>query len=124
MSPLVQRPRAQNSQGNSRGNPEDQHWSMLLFESLSAGVAAVFVAFTLVLAVVGVYVIIVWPLTFWDLANTGLENYAGWVQTAIWSLFAGGTAAGYWCFSGAAFKEKPARKGARPGTRNGKSVRV
>jgi hypothetical protein len=76
MSPLVQRPRAQNSQSN----PTDQHWSMLLFESLSAGVAAVFVGFTLVLAVVGVYVIIVWPLTFWDLANTGLENYAGWLQ--------------------------------------------
>jgi len=120
MSPLVQRSRPQNSQSNST----DQHWSMLLFESLSAGVGAVFLGFTFALVVVGIYVIIVWPLTFWDLANYGLEKYAGWVQTAIWSLFAGGTAAGFWCFSGAAFKEKPSRKGARPASRNGKSVRV
>src|SRR5271154_1227878 len=91
MSPLVQRSRPQNSQSNST----DQHWSMLLFESLSAGVGAVFLGFTFALVVVGIYVIIVWPLTFWDLANYGLEKYAGWVQTAIWSLFAGGTAAGF-----------------------------
>lgn len=97
---------------------------MLVFESLSAGVAAVFVSFTLVLAVVGVYVMLVWPLTFWDLANSGLEKYGSWVQTAMWSVFAGGTAAGFWCFSGAAFKEKPARKTARPPARSGKSVRV
>ncbi len=120
MSPLVQRPRAQNAQGN----PTDQHWTVLVLERLSAGVAAVFVTFTLPQAVGGVYVIIVWPLTFWDLANSGLEESAGWVQTAIWSVFAGGTAAGFWCFSGAAFKEKPARKAVRPPTRNGRNVRI
>jgi hypothetical protein len=118
MSPLVQRPRAQDSQGN----PTDQHWSMLVFESMSAGVAMVFVGFTLALVVVGVYVMIVWPLTFWDLA--GWEKYAGWANTALWSMFAGGTAAGFWCFSGAAFKEKKARKALRQPVRNGKSVRV
>jgi hypothetical protein len=120
MSPLVQRPRVQNSADNST----DQHWSMLAFESLSAGVLAVFLGFTVVLVVVGIYVTLVWPLTFWDLVNTGLEQYAGWAQTAVWSLFAGGTAAGFWCFSGAAFKDKRPRKTARPPVRNGKSVRV
>ena len=103
MSPLTQRPRA--------GSPTDQHWTMLLFESLSAGVMAVTVGFLLVMVVVGVYVIVVWPLTFWDLSNLGLEQYASWTNTVLWSVFAGGTAAGYWCFSGAAFKRTPAKRG-------------
>ncbi|HEY6337643.1 MAG TPA: hypothetical protein VIW68_04040 [Candidatus Sulfotelmatobacter sp.] len=120
MSPLVQRPRAQ----SSRGNPTDQHWSMLVFESCSAGVGAVFVGLTILLVVVGIYVVLVWPLTFWDLANAGLEKYAGWAQTALWSLFAGGTGAGFWCFSGAAFKDKPARKAVRQPVRSGRSVRI
>lgn len=103
MSPLVQRSRA----NSARPNPTDQHWSMLLFESMSAGVFAIFVGFVSVLAVVGVYVIVVWPLTFWDLANLGLEKFAPWVNTVLWSIFAGGTLAGYWCFSGHAFQSKP-----------------
>ncbi len=103
MSPLVQRSRT----NSPRPNPTDQHWSMLLFESMSAGVLAIFVGFVSVLAVVGVYVIIVWPLTFWDLANLGLEKFAPWVNTVLWSIFAGGTLAGYWCFSGHAFQNKP-----------------
>jgi len=120
MSPLVQRPRVQ----SSKDDPTDQHWSMLVFESLSAGVMAVFVGFAVVLSVVGMYVTIVWPLTFWDLANAGLEKYADWVQTALWSLFAGGTAAGFWCFSGAAFKNNRPKKTVRPPVRSTKSVRV
>jgi hypothetical protein len=79
---------------------------MLLFESMSAGVFAIFVGFVAVLSVVGVYVIIVWPLTFWDLANLGIEKVFPWVNTVLWSVFAGGTLAGYWCFSGRAFKAK------------------
>jgi hypothetical protein len=59
-----------------------------------------------VMTVVGLYVVIVWPLTFWDLRNLGLEKYASWTQTVLWSVFAGGSLAGYWCFSGAAFKAK------------------
>lgn len=106
MSPLVQRSRP----GSARPNPTDQHWGMLLFESASAGVLAIFVGFVAVLGIVGVYVIIVWPLTFWDLANLGLEKLSPWVNTALWSVFAGGTLAGYWCFSGHAFKGKPKAK--------------
>jgi len=106
MSPLVQRPRTI----PARPNSTDQHWSMLLFESMSAGVLAIFVGFVAVLTVVGVYVVLVWPLTFWDLANLGLEKLAPWVNTVLWSVFAGGTLAGYWCFSGLAFKNKPKAK--------------
>lgn len=106
MSPLVQRQRP----GTQRRDPTDQHWSMLLFESLSAGIMAVAIGFGAVLIVVGVYVIIVWPLTFWDLANLGLEKYSSLTNVVLWSVFAGGTMAGYWCFSGAAFKGKPKAK--------------
>lgn len=81
---------------------------------------AVFVGFVCVMAVVSVYVIVVWPLTFWDLANLGLERYGYLVNPALWSVFAGGSLAGYWCFSGAAFKPKTK---ARVPTRPAKSVR-
>ena len=109
MSPLVRRTRA-----SGRSDSSDQHWSMLLFESLSAGIVAVVVGLSAVLILVGLYVIIVWPLTFWDLANLGLERYSSWVNIVLWSVFAGGSLGGYWCFSGIAFKGK-ARITARPG---------
>jgi hypothetical protein len=85
---------------------------MLLFESCSAGVLALGVGIASVMLVVGLYAVFVWPLTFWDLANLGLEKYAQYGNTALWSVFAGGTLAGYWCFSGEAFKNrrKPAPK--------------
>lgn len=85
-----------------------------MFESLSAGVMAVGIGFAVTMAVVGVYVTIVWPLTFWDLANLGLERYGSWVNTVLWSIFAGGSLAGYWFFSGAAFKPKAKRNGSQP----------
>ena len=116
MSPLVQRARP----STGRSDPSDQHWSMLLFESLSAGIMAVTVGLVAVMLVVGVYVIIVWPLTFWDLTNLGLDRYAGWTNIVLWSVFAGGSMGGYWCFSGAAFKSKPrAKVAARPSRARG-----
>ena len=114
MSPIVERSRPAASA--RKPDPTDQHWTMLLFESLSAGVLAVGVGMAAVLTVVGVYVLIVWPLTFWDLANLGAENYNSWANTVLWSVFAGGSLAGYWCFSGAAFKNKAKNKvPVRPG---------
>jgi hypothetical protein len=83
---------------------------MLMFESLSAGVIAVAVGLAAVMTVVGLYLVIVWPLTFWDLANLGLEKYGEWTDTVLWSVFAGGSLAGYWCFSGAAFRFRPKSK--------------
>jgi uncharacterized membrane protein len=85
---------------------------MLVFESFSAGVLAIFVGIVAVMTVVGLYVVVVWPLTFWDLASLGLEKYGSWINTVLWSVFAGGSLAGYWCFSGAAFKAK--QKGRPP----------
>lgn len=86
-----------------------QHWSMLVFESLSAGAMALFIAIVAVMVVVGAYLLFVWPLTFWDLSNLGLEKYAPWSNKALWSVFAGGTLVGFWAFSGAAFKRKKQR---------------
>jgi hypothetical protein len=79
---------------------------MLLFESLSAGIMTIFFVFSIVMVVVGVYVTFVWPLTFWDLANLGLEKYGSWIPTILWSLFTGGSLAGYYVFSGTAFQTK------------------
>jgi hypothetical protein len=78
---------------------------MVLFESCSAGVAALFVGGLAVLAVVGLYVIFVWPLTMWDI-RVPTEQYESWASTVLWSVFAGGTLAGFWCFSGWAYKGK------------------
>lgn len=108
MSPLVQGSRVAPA---GRSGPSDQHWGMLLFESLSAGVLAIGIGLALVMAVVGIFVILVWPLTFWDMANLGLEQYSSWTDTILWSVFAGGSLAGYWCFSGAAFKNNPKTRG-------------
>ncbi len=115
MSPLVQRSRVAPA---GRPGPSDQHWSMLLFESLSAGVLAIGIGLALVMAVVSVFVILVWPLTFWDMANLGLEQYGSWTDTVLWSVFAGGSLAGYWCFSGAAFKNNPKTRGTVRPTRS------
>ena len=109
MSPLVESKRPR-SKTTPRTPGTDQHWSMLLFESLSAGTMAILLGLLAVIAIVGVYVIVVWPLTFWDLANSGLEKYGSWASTVVWSIFIGGSLAGYWCFSGAAFKTKSADK--------------
>jgi len=101
MSPLVQRPRA--------AAASDQHWSMLVFESLSAGAIAIGLGMLCVLIAVGVYVVLIWPLTFLDFASVGKEEFDVWAQIVLWSVFIGGSLAGFWCFSGAAFKKKPKR---------------
>jgi hypothetical protein len=103
LSSLVQRSRTGATQ---RPDPLHQHWGMVIFESLSAGVLTIFVVFALVLIALGVYGMLVWPLTFWDLANLGMEQYGPWVDTVVWSLFAGGSLAGYYVFGGAAFKAR------------------
>jgi hypothetical protein len=90
---------------------------MLVFESLSAGVMAIAVGCAAVLIIVCGYAVIVWPLTFWDLADLGLEKYGSWVNTILCSVFAGGSLAGYWCFSGEAFKNKPKGKAVAPANR-------
>lgn len=104
MSPLVNQKRI--AIAPSRPAPDQQGWAMLAFASLSAGVMAIFVGFLAVSLIVGVYVIFVWPLTFWDLANLHLERYSSLVHPALWTVFGLGTLVGFLCFSGAAFGGK------------------
>lgn len=113
MSPLVQRQRTGPAK---QPVSSDQHWSMLLFESCSAGALALGVGIASVMLVVSLYAVFIWPLTFWDLADVGLEKYADYGETALWSVFAGGTLAGYWCFSGEAFKNR-SKNTAKPAVR-------
>lgn len=80
---------------------------MLFFASLSMGLVALLVAFIALITVVGIYSVLIWPLTFWDLANLGMGKNAGWTGMIVLSVFAGGAAAGYWMFSGERFKAKP-----------------
>jgi len=105
MSPLVQRPRIPSS---------EQHWSMLLFESLSAGAMAIGAGLAAVLLAVSIYAVLVWPLTSLDLGNVSAEQFDSWAKTVLWSVFAGGSLAGYWCFSGAAFKDRRKRAPSPP----------
>jgi len=113
MSPLIKRTRV----NPARPDQADQNWAMLVFESLSAGAMALAVGIAAVLVLLGVYGLFVWPLTFWNLTLLGLEKYSSWANTVLWSVFAGGSMAGYWCFSGAAFKNRSRR-------RNGSSIRT
>ena len=105
MSPLVQQKRAASTprpaaaSGSSRGN-------MLFYASFSAGLMALLVGFIALIVFVGLYVIIVWPLTFWDLANLHLERYGSWTGTIVASVFAGGSLAGFSYFSGARLQFK------------------
>lgn len=103
MSPLVQHKQAVIDGSSATGSSADQHWAMLVFESASAGIMALFAGFIAVTVVVGIYVIVVWPLTFWDLGNLHLERYSSWVAPGLWSVFGGGTLAGFLCFSGLIF---------------------
>jgi hypothetical protein len=89
---------------------------MLIFESLSAGVAAILVAAVALLVLVGLYDYIVWPLTKWDFAGVNVEQFRPWWQWAAGLTFATGTLAGFWCFSGAAFRPKKAEQ--RPAGRS------
>lgn len=112
MSPLVQRARPGSGRKSFLANQSDvpagdQHWGMLLLESLSGGALALAVGIIAVLLVVGAYALLVWPITFWDLGDG--QQYDSWAKTVLWSVFAGGSLAGYWCFSGSAFKGRSRR---------------
>jgi len=90
---------------------------MLFFASFSAGLAALLAAFVVLITAVGVYAVLIWPLTFWDLANLGFERYGSWAGTAALSVFGGGALAGYWVFSGGISKGKQKSSPARVLTR-------
>ena len=105
MSPVVQHKRT--SAPGRRGNGISRG-SMLFFASFSSGLAALIVSFALLITVVGIYAVLIWPLTFWDLASLGIEKYGSWTGTIALSVFGGGALAGYCVFSGWAFRVKRA----------------
>ncbi len=88
---------------------DDQGVFMLLFESFSAGAVAVLIVILALLSVVGVYTIIVWPLTKWDLSNINPEKLRHGLEYVLTAVFIAGTLMGLWCFSGAAFQRKKPR---------------
>jgi hypothetical protein len=76
---------------------------MLIFESISAGGIAVLLTFVALLVLAGIYCLVVWPLTHWDLAHVDVGS---WWKGALGLIFAAGAIAGFWCFSGSAFRAK------------------
>jgi hypothetical protein len=94
------------SRNRKRPASDQQGVAMLVFESLSAGGIAVFLALVTMLVLVGIYSYFVWPFTHWGLAQLQLADDTGW-EYALAIIFAAGSAAGFWCFSGAAFRKKP-----------------
>jgi hypothetical protein len=86
---------------------DDQDWFMLILESFSLGGMAVFVAMAAILVLVGLYTYLVWPLTKWDLADVNLAKLISLGEYVLVVIFVAGTAAGFWCFSGAAFRQRP-----------------
>ena len=118
MSPLVQQKRVLVRHRQNASTSGTTRASMLLFAGFSGGVLALVAAFGALLALVGVYVIVVWPLTFWDLANLHLEKYTSWTPTIVASVFATGSLVGL-CYFGRA-ESRPKEKttaSARPAAR-------
>jgi hypothetical protein len=89
---------------------DEQGLGMLFFESLSAGAMAVMAAMAATLVLVGIYGYFVWSFTHWDLADVNLAMLDSWGKYVLIGIFAGGSAAGFWCFSGAAFREKTGQR--------------
>jgi hypothetical protein len=104
-SAVPNRGRAGNRGNSAAANPQEQAFGMLAFESFSAGILAVLLAMGAVLILVGVYAYFIWPFTHWNLESLQLGNESMW-KYALGLIFIAGSAAGYWCFSGAAFREK------------------
>jgi len=91
---------------------DDQGLFMLLFESFSAGALAVLIVILVLLSVVGVYTIIIWPLTKWDLNGVNPESLRHGLEDVLAAVFIVGTLMGLWCFSGAAFQRRKTRRSA------------
>ena len=119
MSPLVQhkrpiRPASQPAAPRVLSGGE-LYLRMLFSAGLIGGISALLFGFALLMAAVGLYVIVVWPLTFWDLANLGLEALGPWIWLIITATFAGGALGGLCYFSGLFSKRKlNTRMPARP----------
>lgn len=68
------------------------------------GALALFALFVLVLLGVGVYGLIIWSWTGWDLASPDWGPYESMANLVEGLVFAVGTGVGLWFFSGAAWR--------------------
>jgi hypothetical protein len=109
LSPLVQRKRPIRPAQSTVTGPV-LYRRVLFYASLLGGISALFLAVAFLMAVLGIYVILVWPLTFWDLANVGLEELGSWTWVLVAATFSGGALSGYCYFSGFSFAPKPKSK--------------
>jgi len=109
LSPLVQRKRPIRPARPTASEPE-LYRRMLFYASLLGGISALSLAVAFLMAVLGAYVVLVWPLTFWDLANLGLEELGSWIWVLVAATFGGGALGGYCYFSGFSFAPKPKTK--------------
>ena len=109
MSPLVQRKRPIRPARPTVSDPE-LYRRMLFYASLLGGISALLLGVAFLMAVLGAYVVLVWPLTFWDLANLGLEELGSWTWVLVAATFGGGALGGYCYFSGFSFAPKPKAK--------------
>jgi hypothetical protein len=101
-----------------QGSGAIDHWSAVLFYSMGIGTVAVGALLFSVLMAVWLYGQFVWTFTHWDLANVRLAPFKSLAQLIILGTFIGGTCAGLWCFSGAAWRNrKPTRSSAASSTR-------
>jgi hypothetical protein len=109
LSPLVQRKRPIRPARPTISDSE-LYRRMLFYASLLGGISALLLAVASLMAVLSAYVILVWPLTFWDLANLGLEELGLWTWVLVAATFVGGALGGYCYFSGFSFASKPKAK--------------
>ena len=88
---------------------------------MGIGTLAVAALLFAVLMAVWMYAQFIWTFTHWDLADVRLTPFKSLAYLLIAGTFVGGTGAGLWCFSGAAWKNrKPPRTSAsraRPNSR-------
>ena len=109
MSPLVQRKRPIRP-AQPTVSARELYRRMLFYASLLGGISALLLAVAFLMVVLGAYVILVWPLTLWDLANLGLEELGSWTWVLVATTFGGGALGGYCYFSGFSLAPKPKAK--------------
>lgn len=78
----------------------------MLFYSMGIGTVAVAALLFSVLMAVWLYGQFVWTFTHWDLADVRLTPFRSLAYFMILGTFLGGTCAGLWCFSGAAWRNR------------------
>lgn len=82
------------------------HWTYVLVYSMGIGSLAVAALLLTVLIAVWLYGQFVWSFTHWDLAEVRLTPFKSLAYLLMAGAFLGGTCAGLWIFSGAAWKNQ------------------